>query len=135
MTTYSFMFLVAFTLSGILGSIIVVEGGGPNITYVHSSCGTANNTKAGMRKSALKAIDDAVYAYQGPGEKASCSSTMSREIVASAMCWGDISVQDCKNCLWNAQFRLVDHYCKYLFGAQLTLTNCYLRYEVYPFCS
>ncbi|CAN1169537.1 Antifungal protein ginkbilobin-like protein 1 [Linum perenne] len=131
----SFILLLLATLA----LLITVANAAPNITYVYSSCGSAtlktDEEWTPMRRRALKAIDVAVFSYEGPNEKASCSSQMNKTIVASAMCWGDISPEDCRNCLWNAQFRLVDCYCKYKFGAQLMLTDCYLKYDVQPFCT
>ncbi|CAN1169536.1 hypothetical protein LINPERPRIM_LOCUS19855 [Linum perenne] len=78
-----------------------------------------------MRNATMDAIDEAVFHYQGPGEKASCSSSKNH-FAASAMCWGDISFEDCRNCLWNAQYRLVEHYCRSRSAGLLILTNCSL---------
>ncbi|CAN1828830.1 hypothetical protein LINPERHAP1_LOCUS32352 [Linum perenne] len=137
MTTTSFIFLLAFILTNTLQNDVVI--GDPNVTFVDSYCGWPykeddQKRNERMRNATMDAIDEAVFHYQGPGEKASCSSSKNH-FAASAMCWGDISFEDCRNCLWNAQYRLVEHYCRSRSAGLLILTNCFLRFDYIPFCN
>ncbi|CAN1169535.1 hypothetical protein LINPERPRIM_LOCUS19854 [Linum perenne] len=132
MTTSSSSFII------ILIILLTTVGGEPNTTYVESSCSPASTDDELMRSATLEAIDHAIDGYQLSWEKATCicsNSIKPYRFYASAMCWGDISFIECRHCLWNAQFRLVDQYCQYRFGGQLTLTNCFLRVQESCFCS
>ncbi|CAN1828829.1 hypothetical protein LINPERHAP1_LOCUS32351 [Linum perenne] len=140
-TTSSFIILIIILLFNTLEND-VVRCDDPNVTYVLSLCNEFTADDTGLNSTVLEAIvmeaiDDAVYYYQGPGEKATCTEIpfdSDISFFASAMCWGDISFEDCRNCLWNAQYSLVDHLCPSRIGGRLILTNCFLRYEMYRLC-
>ncbi|CAN1133814.1 hypothetical protein LINPERPRIM_LOCUS16472 [Linum perenne] len=89
-----------------------------------------------LRQAGLDALQYAIDLYHEPGKAdvncvvnpdghtlgyaatVTCNSYMDRHV----------SLDDCKNCLYNAQFRLVDKVCPITVGGEMEILDCYLAY-------
>ncbi|CAI0428637.1 unnamed protein product [Linum tenue] len=115
--------------------MLVVESS-PNLGLTSAFCGSQFDDSPLTRERIRGVVETAttsgrrwVPAYCGASDvhdephlyaRSSCSRTISRE--------------DCTACLEEAGARLMDRYCKDLYGAQVTLVDCFLRYETSRFC-
>ncbi|XP_059075972.1 cysteine-rich receptor-like protein kinase 15 isoform X2 [Cryptomeria japonica] len=62
----------------------------------------------------------------------SANYSTSHNIYGLVQCWRDISINDCKSCLFQAR-KALEQCCSSRQGAQAMSGSCTVRYEIYPF--
>ncbi|CAI0554807.1 unnamed protein product [Linum tenue] len=126
--TKSFSLVVLIASLIFSDGIYIVVAKGYNIDKIGSGCGKQRDPSNEMRLQALHSIDSAILAVVS-GSPNACGKAPDSTIYAAANCARALSDEECKLCLYNAQFRVVDVDCKHLFGGWLVLKDCYVRYD------
>ncbi|KAH9302322.1 hypothetical protein KI387_013905, partial [Taxus chinensis] len=74
--------------------------------------------------------------YNDPAKKGyalgSANYSSSDEVYGRVQCWRDLSVKDCRTCLFTAR-QTLENCCSSKQGGQGVLGSCSVRYEIYPF--
>ncbi|CAL1380023.1 unnamed protein product [Linum trigynum] len=126
--TTSLLVLIALLIFSDGISLVVATGDYNNNEIDHRCDEDAGKyDDQALKNETLKSIDCAIAAVAG-GHPNKCTYNLDSEFFAAANCTLTLSQEDCKSCLYNAQYRVVDTYCPSYYGAWLKLADCYVRY-------
>ncbi|CAL1409102.1 unnamed protein product [Linum trigynum] len=138
-TSCIFLILAVLIFSdGFHGAVAKTEPLDFNKHRVDGNCGEWVDSRPEMRVEALRSIDLAIDVATKGKKPNTCAMATGSSIFAAVNCSKELSkpkrTDDCRNCLFNAQFRAVDKECPQKFGGWIKLVDCYVRYDTYKFC-
>ncbi|CAI0554806.1 unnamed protein product [Linum tenue] len=123
---------------GFHGAVAKTEPLDFNKHRVDGNCGEIVDASPEMRVEALRSLDLAIDVATKDKKPNTCAMATGSSIFAAANCSKALSkdkrMDDCRHCLFNAQFRAVDKECPQKFGGWIKLVDCYVRYDTYKFC-
>ncbi|CAI0554933.1 unnamed protein product [Linum tenue] len=110
------------------GSSTAVAESPPNTDKVASGCGPLVDHRPETRAQALRSINHAIeQAATAARRNTSWASGPSSKVVAFANCSVALTAAGCKKCLNEAQFRVINVECPYVFGGWIELVDCNVR--------
>ncbi|CAL1380017.1 unnamed protein product [Linum trigynum] len=107
----------------------------PDLTYISALCSQKRDPNPPkLRNLALQATDLAIDVVS-PGTAGNCGTVLTDpDMFGFGSCPTSGSDEDCTACLKFAQDWLLNTLCKNVYGGQITLAGCFLRFETYNFC-
>ncbi|CAL1380015.1 unnamed protein product [Linum trigynum] len=107
----------------------------PDVTYISALCGPKTDPNPPELSDRVFQVTALAINFTSPDGFGSCSAVDTEPVVYGfGWCPNVVSQQDCTTCLQFAQNWVLNTLCKDVYGGQITLAGCFLRYETYKFC-
>ncbi|CAL1380014.1 unnamed protein product [Linum trigynum] len=107
----------------------------PDLTYISAICGHETDDNPPELSDRAFEVTGWAVNLASPDDFGYCSVIKDEPVMyAYAACPNVVSKEDCTACLKFAQNWLLNTLCKDVYGGQITLAGCFLRYETHKFC-
>ncbi|CAL1380013.1 unnamed protein product [Linum trigynum] len=132
-------FTQLFTLLAIIavGSDTVVEAA-PDLTYISALCGGEKDPNPPELSDRAFQVTGLAVNFAVPDDFGFCAAVKNKPVMYGFGSCPNVvsenSEEDCTACLKFAQDWLLNTLCKDVYGGQIRLAGCFLRYETYKFC-